>query len=177
MGLPLDTALKLKSRFADAQGAGTGLPDLPAALERALKRRPDVLALADAFDLSKLSFDLAKKYYTPNVYAYRQAELDLRGAELALSRKKADVDFEARAAHAVMQDAAERLVILRKAVEQAREGFRVANLMYEKGLSTSQDMAVARVGLLRAETQVSEALFDYNLARSRFGIATAEGLE
>lgn len=152
------------------------MPDLEAAIERALRHRPDLQALRDGVELARLTFDQAKKYYTPNVYAYRQAELDLRGAELALEQAVANAEFQVRTAHAAMQGAAEQLAITRKAVEQAREGFRVANLLYVNGMNTSKDLADARLGLLQAETQAVQALFDYNVARSQFGVYSAEGV-
>lgn len=173
LGLPLETPLKLVTRFAE-EPAGAP-PDLTAAIEEALKRRPDVTGLADALELARLTLDLTARYYTPNVYTYRQAELDLRGAELALKRKQTDVELEVRSAHGALRDAGERLELLRGALEQAREAYRVANLMYENGLSTSQELAAARVALMRAETQAAQAVFDYNLAWSRFRLATADG--
>lgn len=199
LGLPLDTPLRLTTRFVDpaagigtgpagAAATGTGKSSAPAAgdgdgpplaesIERALSRRPDLLALQDAVELARLTLDQAKKFYTPNVYAYRQAVLDLRGADLALAQKKVEVEMEVRRAHAVMRSAVDRIALLRQAVEQAREGFRVAGLMYGNGLSTYQDLANARLGLLQAETDLAEALYDYNLARSVFLVATAEGVD
>jgi outer membrane protein TolC len=71
----------------------------------------------------------------------------------------------------------ESLEARRKAIAQAQEGLRIAELNYEEGLVTSLDVLSAQTTLTEAKTLYLETLYNYNVALARIERACGTNLE
>lgn len=174
VGLPLEAALALTTAFSEAVRAQPGdVPEVEAALNEALTRRPDLVQARLAAEEAMRAFAVAKSYYSENVFAYREAELNWRQADLAARQKEVAVAAEVRSARLAVDDAAEQLPLLRRARDRSRESLEVASLLYERGLASGREVADARAALLEAEQAVVAAVFDYQAALARYRLAAA----
>lgn len=174
VGLPLEASVRLTTRFSDAVPVRSGeVPEVEAAVNNALTRRPDLTQARQAAEEAKRAFSVAKSYYSENVFAYREAELNWQQADLAARQKEVAVAAEVRSARLAVDDAAEQLPLLRRARDRSREGLDVTSLLYERGLASGREVADARAALLEAEQAVIAAVFDYQTALARYRLAAA----
>mgnify|MGYP000032265215 CR=1 FL=1 len=63
-----------------------------------------------------------------------------------------------------MKEAKENVSTQKKTIEQAKEAFRLANLMYSEGSSTQLDVINANLALNQAKMNYQQSLFTYNVA-------------
>ena len=151
--------------------------NVEAKIAQALEKRLEMAQARGNLEIKRLTLELAKKYYTPNVDVYKNDELDVREAEIALDQKTQDVTLEVRQAYVALTGAEERVGVAAKGLDLARESFRLANVRYQAGVTTSYEVTAAQAALSQAEAQSIQALYDYNLAKGVFRNATAEGLD
>lgn len=174
VGLPLEASLRLTTRFSEDVSLPSGaVPEVEAALDNALARRPDLIQARQAAEEARRAFGVAKSYYSENVFAYREALLNWQQADLAARQKEVAVAAEVRSARLAVDDAAEQLPLLRRARDRSREGLAVTALLYERGLASGREVADARAALMEAEQAVIAAVFDYQAAVARYRLASA----
>ncbi|MCL5045737.1 MAG: TolC family protein [Actinobacteria bacterium] len=154
-----------------------GPVDVDARIAQALDKRLEMAQARGNLEIKRLTLELAEKYYTPNVDVYKTDELDVREAEIALDQKTQDVRLEVQQAYVTLTGAEERVGVAAKGLDLARESFRLANVRYQAGVTTSYEVTAAQAALSQAEAQAIQALYDYNLAKGIFRNATAEGLD
>jgi outer membrane protein TolC len=77
-----------------------------------------------------------------------------------------DAVLEVKRAHLNLREAAERIPVTRKAVEQAEENLRVIRDQYAEGFVTSTDVLTEEERLSRARSNYYQALYDYHAAWS-----------
>ncbi len=145
--------------------------DVQEAVEIALQNRSDIAAAEDKVGVKELQHEIVQRYYTPNVFAYRQAVLELENARAELERTREGVQLEVRQAYLNIQNAEDRFRVREKAIEQAEENLRLARLRYREGVSTSLEVINAQVLLTQARTEALNALYDFNLAKAQFRTA------
>jgi len=88
----------------------------------------------------------------------------LRAAEAQLRQA---IELDVRRAAINYASAVEELAAADKAVEQAREGLRIANVRFIAGVSTNLEVTIAQTSLSQAEANRILALFNINLARAQ----------
>ncbi|MCL6449763.1 MAG: TolC family protein [Acetobacteraceae bacterium] len=167
-----------------AEGGGTAAsgaeaaeqPNLGSALALALQSRLELIQAREELECRRLDHDILSRYYASNVWERRQAAYAVQSAEASLREKELQVEFEVRSAWLSVDDARQRVALLNKAVEQAREGLRLAELRYAAGLATSLEVLSAQVSLSQAEAQVVQAACDLKVALAAFRLAAAWGV-
>lgn len=82
---------------------------------------------------------------------------------------------EVRDAHLGIANAEERIAVTGKAIESAKESLRVELLKYDAGSGMGTDVIDAQTALLRAETDLYQALYDKETALALLRKATGEG--
>ncbi|MGE0086731.1 MAG: TolC family protein [Desulfococcaceae bacterium] len=75
-----------------------------------------------------------------------------------------------------IQSAAERIMSIEKAIEQAKESLRIERQKYELGAGSMTDVLDAQSALLQTETAYYKAMADVNIAKARLNWA-AGGME
>ena len=94
----------------------------------------------------------------------REAEERLRQLQVAESQQRQAIELEVRQSYLMVQSALAELEASGKAVEQAREALRIANVRYQAGVSPQLEVISSQAALAQAEANRVQALFNYNLA-------------
>ncbi|MEW6740790.1 MAG: TolC family protein [Nitrospirota bacterium] len=87
-----------------------------------------------------------------------------------------DIIREIKDSYLNIENAGERIGVLQKAVETAKENLRIEVLRYETGSGTSTDVIDSQTMLLRAETDYLQAIYDKNIAIASLRRAIGEDI-
>jgi len=104
----------------------------------------------------------------------KEAEERLAQAQTQVEKNKKDIAYEVRQAYLNLQEAKEGLATAKKTVEQAKEGLKIAQVRYKSGMGTSVERIDAQTALTQAETNYTQAFYDYNLAKAELEKALGE---
>jgi len=85
------------------------------------------------------------------------------------------IKFEVRQAILRLEEAKESLLSQEKNVEQAQESLRIAELNFSEGLATTLDISSAQAALSQANTNYSQALYDYVISLAELEKAMGAG--
>jgi len=107
-------------------------------------------------------------------YAYEQARQNLVALRQETAKLRLDVSYEVKALHLKLQEASTRIAVTRKALEEAREAFRIAQARYQAQVGTNTQVLDEQARLTRAETGLTDALADYQLAMARLFVAMGQ---
>jgi outer membrane protein TolC len=103
-----------------------------------------------------------------------EAEAMLRRAEKESVGQNLEVERQVRAALVTLVTADHCVRTSMEAVASADEDYRVALLRYQAGKAINLEPISALAGLVKAKTNLAEALYDHNLARDAFMRAQGE---
>ncbi len=78
-----------------------------------------------------------------------------------------DINLEVQQYYLNLEEARQRISVLEKSLDQARENFSLAQARYEVGLGDNLEFNDARVALSQAKYDLIKAILDYQIARSR----------
>jgi hypothetical protein len=152
---------------------------------------PDIelrTAIASAFtnrnELRQLQFVLEKENLeianlaTASRYGseYLTAALELKTVEKNLKDTKAYIELDIRTKYMTIQNLSDEIASIEKAVSNAKEGYRLANLSYDAGMNTLVDVQNIQLASYQAQLGLAAKTLEYNLALSSFGIATGYGM-
>jgi outer membrane protein len=115
-------------------------------------------------------FEWGRTYYGVRQNSHIVARLRAEEEEL-----KQEVAFQVQSRLLELDNAAKRIVVSRKGLEQAREAYRVASARYKSQIGTSIDVLDAQARLTQAEGSLTGAQADYLSALA--AIFTAIGTE
>lgn len=164
IGLPEDTPVVPVTEFTFEESA----VDLAAAIDEALRSDLSVIQARENSQTKQYELEVAANYYPSNVPTYKLAEIANQEAQLNLTQAEDALRLRVRQAHSNLLAAGEQVKVLEKSLEMARENARLASLRYEYGLGTSIESMNASGALAETEAAYLEALYNYNLAKSRF---------
>ncbi|MDR5709678.1 MAG: TolC family protein [Armatimonadota bacterium] len=102
----------------------------------------------------------------------REAELRLEQLRVLEAQLRARIELEVRQAWLALEQSGAALRTAEKAVEQAREAARIAAVRFEAGVGTALELLSAQAQLASAESSLSQARFEQNLARLQWLLAT-----
>ncbi len=105
---------------------------------------------------------------------YQQARLEHRIALDLDAQVRDGIAAEAELAHNKLREALEKHRSAVESVELATEALRLADLMYEEGVTTQLDVLGSHLALTRARLNHATALYEYQLAR--YELRRAAGL-
>ena len=105
----------------------------------------------------------------------KQAEEDKKQAMIALDQAKLGVSLEVRSATLKYRNAQAQLILAQKQFEEAKEAFRLANLLFEAGKGILLDVTTAQETLTRADAGLS--LARYSLLTAYADLQKAVGLD
>jgi outer membrane protein len=93
-----------------------------------------------------------------------QAEATLRETEATFAQLESAVALQVAHYHAKVFEAREKQDVVRKGVEQAQEGFRIAREQFKQGLTTNTDLLDAELALMQARLSQTQAQIEYQIA-------------
>ena len=96
-----------------------------------------------------------------------QAEQQLIQAETAYQIIKENIELEVYKYYLTVLSEFEKVNVSQKSVEQAEENYRMTKDKYNQQLATSTDLIDAEVALLNAQTNLTNALIDLELAKTK----------
>jgi outer membrane protein len=102
-----------------------------------------------------------------NRAAIDKAQADVNTSRYALEQVTNGVVLDTRQSYLSLKESRERIVAAEKALEQARESVRLAQVRYKAGVSTQVELLDAQVALTLSETNYVNALYDYQSALAR----------
>ncbi len=82
--------------------------------------------------------------------------------------------LEVRDAFQKLRVAETNIHTAREALAQAKENFRITNLQYQEGVTTSTEVLDARTFLTQAEVNLHQALYGYRIAEAELKRAVGE---
>jgi len=94
------------------------------------------------------------------------AQLALRKAKYNLAKITDEVLLEARTAFLHIEHGEKRVLVSKKAIEQAEENYRINQARYQRQIATSTDVLDAQELLTRAMTNYYDSLYGYELAKA-----------
>ncbi len=141
----------------------------------ALANRDEIKQLLLAIEVAEKNVEISDNDYTPAL-TLRQAELNLAKLKRQLEQVRQGLALQIKQSHSAWKDAEERIPVLQKGVEEAEEMLRLSELSYEADMITSNDLEDAQIGVLAAKNELVNAIFDYNLAKTRYFHAVARPL-
>ncbi len=109
------------------------------------------------------------------------AEIDRAKADLEKTKQnerslRLEINQEVKEAFLSLDNAGKRIEVASKAMESAKENFRVETLKYGKGAGTTTDVVDAQTNLVRVEMDYYQALYDRDLAIAGVRRAVGEDL-
>ncbi|MFO7568297.1 MAG: TolC family protein [Smithellaceae bacterium] len=111
---------------------------------------------------------------------YSEARAELQKSEIQEANLKNLIATEIRSVHDELAQSAEILESQGQVMEQAREGLRLANLLYAEGAATLLEVIDAQLALTQASTSYFRAIYNFNTASIKLeracGILKAESI-
>jgi outer membrane protein len=111
------------------------------------------------------SFDLWN--WLSTAHQTSQAKAQMRQTQDMYGTLKDGVALEVTQSYLGLQEALQKIDVAAKTVTQAEESFRITNEKYKEGLALTSDLLDADVDLLRAKTNYTQSLVEYELSLAR----------
>ena len=141
----------------------------------------ELIGLWEGAAVAEASLEQAKKYYTPNVYTYREAKYSYEEAAAKLRQAEVEMELKVREANSNLISVEKSYKVLKEQLEVMRERERLANLQYEVGMITQFQSRQVTDQLEELEAELNGLLYKYNLLAAQFkydvfsGGAAAQG--
>jgi len=101
----------------------------------------------------------------------RQAGESIKQMEAERRNLEQEATYAVKANHLKLHEASERIGVTRKALDTAREAYRIAVARYQAQVGTNSDVLDSQYQLTRAESDLTQALADYQLAVANFYVS------
>lgn len=107
-------------------------------------------------------------------YQAKQAQAQAAQAKDALGMLRDGVSLEVTQNYLALQKAKEKITVAKESIEQAEESYRITSEKFKRGVALTTDLLDAEVAVLRAKTDHTDALVEYELAEARLLKAVGE---
>lgn len=107
-------------------------------------------------------------------YQTKQAQAQVAQAKDALGLLKDGISLEVTQNYLGLQKAKEKITVAKESIEQAEESYRITSEKFKRGVALTTDLLDAEVAVLRAKTDHTDALVEYELAESKLLKAVGE---
>ncbi|HMK34066.1 MAG TPA: TolC family protein [Desulfomonilaceae bacterium] len=104
----------------------------------------------------------------------REQESRLASTQQNLRKLELQIRLDVETGLLNVDSARKRVLATRKAIEQAKESFRIETEKYDLGKGSITDVLDAQAAMLDAQTNHYRALADYSIALAQLGLATGE---
>lgn len=104
-------------------------------------------------------FDFGQNFFT-----WRQTREAEKGAQADVASQYLEATYDVKSRRLQIDETAKRIAVAQKRVEQGKEGYRMAVARYQAQVGTNNDVLDAQSRLTSAESTLTEALVDYEIA-------------
>jgi len=163
LGLPTDTPIKLTDSFSFEPFQIT----LEESIKKALQNRYEISQAQDELELARLKLSLKQNEYTSEI-EQKKADIELREKEAGLEQFRQEIPVEITTSFLKLKEGEKNVEISRREEKQKEESYRIAQIQYKTGLITAASLLDSQIDLTQAKINALEALFDYNLRKTRF---------
>lgn len=127
--------------------------------------QPMVDQFNNSWDLGVgVSFDVWN--WGATIHQTDEARARLAQAQDGLAQLKDAITLDVTSNYLNLQRVRERIDVAREGVKQAEENYRITDNKFKQGLSVNTDLLDAEVALLKAKTDYTQALTDFELAEA-----------
>ena len=107
-------------------------------------------------------------------YATEQARQNVLRLREETTNLRLEVSFAVKSLHLKLEEAAARIAVANKALEEAREGFRIAQARFQAQVGTNTDVLDAQARLTQSEALLTDAMADHQVALASLFAAIGE---
>ncbi|MCR3955281.1 MAG: TolC family protein [Gudongella sp.] len=161
IGLDLDKEFELIDTIEYREYEPIVLED---AIESGLENNSNILIAERTVEIQELTLQATLSRFPPNTYRYRTQEQEILNAEMNLQAAKNGVEMQVRSAVVNLTTAEKQIATYEKAVFQASEGVRIAELSFELGQNTPTEVAQANLNLMNAKKNLAQQIHAFNMA-------------
>lgn len=161
IGLQLDEEFELTDTIEYREYEPIILDD---AIEAGLENNAGVMTAEANLEVQKLLLEATIGRFPPITYRYRTQEQEVMNAEMNLQTAKNGVEMQVRSAVLNLTTAEKQIATYEKAVYQASEGVRIAELSFELGQNTPTEVAQANLNLMNAKKNLAQQIHAFNMA-------------
>ena len=147
------------------------------AINSAMKQRNELTSVEFSKQVMELNFNSIRYRYGVRSTKYKDAEVQMMQVEQACELMPANIEMDIRNRYADIHAKYQAVEAAEDTLAYAKEGYRIANVTYNAGMSTISDVQQAQVGVLSANLGLSSAIAAYNQAVYEFEIAIGIGTE
>ncbi|WP_167590315.1 TolC family protein [Oceanidesulfovibrio indonesiensis] len=106
-----------------------------------------------------------------NLFTWRQARESEKEAQADVAGQYLEATYDVKSRRLQIDETAKRIAVAQKRVEQGKEGYRMAVARYQAQVGTNNDVLDAQSRLTSAESTLTEALVDYQIAVANLYVA------
>jgi outer membrane protein TolC len=161
IGLPLDEEFELTDTIEYREYEPIVLED---AIESGIENNSNVLIADRNLEIQEYTLQATLSRFPPNTYRYRTQEQEILNAEMNLQAAKNGVEMQVRSAVVNLTTSEKQIATFEKAVFQASEGVRIAELSFELGQNTPTEVAQANLNLMNAKKNLTQQIHAFNMA-------------
>ena len=161
IGLELDKEFELTDTIEYREYEPIVLED---AIEAGLENNSNILIAERNVEIQELTLQATLSRFPPNTYRHRTQEQEVLNAEMNLQAAKNGVEMQVRSAVLNLTTAEKQIATYEKAVYQASEGVRIAELSFELGQSTPTEVLQANLNLMNAKKNLAQQIHAFNMA-------------
>ena len=138
--------------------------DLEESIGLALENNGSLKIVEGNVEVANLNLQALSGRYPDITYAYRAQAADVAKAEKNLETVRTGVEMQVRSAVLNLTTAEKQIATFEKAVFQASEGVRIAELSFELGQNTATEVAQANLNLMNAKKNLAQQIHAFNMA-------------
>ena len=161
LGMDLDKEFKLLDSIEVKEYEGI---DLEESIGLALENNGSLKIVEGNVEVANLNLQALSGRYPDITYAYRAQAADVAKAEKNLETVRTGVEMQVRSAVLNLTTAEKQIATFEKAVFQASEGVRIAELSFELGQNTATEVAQANLNLMNAKKNLAQQIHAFNMA-------------
>jgi outer membrane protein TolC len=173
MGYSLTQNVALTDTIKEIPLSAKSLSD---SIKDALKNRNKIGEAAYNLQVSTLKLANYKAYPITSS-KYINAKMSMLMAETANKNAPLDVERDVRTKYMAMNEKYSAVQTGKKAVDNAKESARLAQLQYDAGMATLSDVEGAQLTLYNKQLDLSKTLLEYNLAVNDYNLSSTVGVD
>ena len=150
--------------------------DLKESVDYALKNRLEIKKAEDEVILKTKEVQVNTNDYTP-IINQQLSQIGLQIALVNLENIKNNIQVELKQNYEALKSAERAVPLQEKSLTRANEYLKIAEARYDAGVITSIELIDARNEAYQAENAYLQAVFDYNVAKSKFYNSLGMSLE
>jgi outer membrane protein TolC len=149
---------------------------LSASIKDALANRNEMFSAAYSLQVSTLNMEDCKAYPISSS-KYISAKISMLMAQTNYDNAPMTVESDVRTKYMAMNEKYSSVQTGKKAVENAKESARLAQLQYDAGMATLSDVEGAQLAYYNEQLDYSKALLEYNLAVNAYELSSTVGID